>query len=195
QGQLLMSETDQQLKEHRLAEFERSRHLTRWEIGGEKWSLADVDKQLGVREKEARLLNNPQRLLPTGLHSPATEIVRLVKVLAKNSNLLPGGRREAQAELERLSEIRAQINLKIADKRAGFHNEIEKAAQLTETLTTINEKEMKSRTEAGLPIPPPTLTTSELHRLEASAQAMKDPALLRKFQALEQAHWERRTGN
>lgn len=195
QGQLLMSETDQQLKEHRLAEFERSRHLTRWEIDGEKWSLADVDKHLGVREKEARLLNNPQRLLPAGLHSPGTEIVRLVKVLAKNSNLLPKGRREAKAEIERLSEIRAQVNLKIADKRAGFHNEIEKAAQLTEALTMINEKEMNSRKEAGLPIPPPTLTTSELHRLEASAQEMKDPALLRKFQRLEQIHWQRRTGN
>ena len=46
-----------------------------------------------------------------------------------------------------------------------------------------------------LPIPSPTLTTSELHRLEANAQAVKDPALLRQFHALEQAHWQRRTGN
>lgn len=183
-GQLLMSETDQKMAEKRLADFERSRHLTRWDLGGKKWSLADVDKQLTERAGEAKFFNSPVQLLPAGI-LPQREIIRVLKVLGRNSNLLPSGRRRAREEIKNLTEIRGQVELKIADRRASLQNEITKAAALTESLTGINDREMSARRITQRNIPAQLLTQAELHRLESSALSMKDISLLKRFQVLE----------
>lgn len=179
-GQLLMSQTDQKMSERRLEEFEKSRHLTRWDIDGEKWSLADVDKQLAVRAGHVSFFRNPLKHGHARVERSRLEFVRLL-------NILPSGRESAKAEIKNLTEIRGQVELKIADRRATLQNEIMKAQALTESLSAIDELDKSARLIAGRSVPEPTLTSGELHRLESSALTMKDVQLLKQFQTLETA--------
>jgi MobL relaxases len=191
QGQLVISRSDEKLREHRLEEFERNKHLTRWEIEGKKYSLAEVDKQLAQRRTEARFFKHPEQLIPTSLHSPGSEVIRLVKVLGRNTNLLPSRRRAAAAEVEKLTEVRGLIEERIEERRNTLQGEISQCAKLTETLATISNTEIERRDRAGQKTPAPLLTRPELNRLETNALAMKDTEMLRMFHALEAHHMDK----
>lgn len=188
QGQLIVARSDERVKEQRLNEFEQNRHMTRWEIKGEKWSLAEVDKQISLKLQETKILNHPEQLIPTGSRSVGGAVARIVTTLGKNSNLLPSGRRAAAAEVARLTEIRNEIQARIEERRDRLQGELGKCAKLSETLGVISQAEAARIEQAGKVQPAPLLTRPELNRLEANSLIAKDPEMLKTFQAMEADH-------
>ena len=166
-------------------DFERSRHQTRWEVGGEKWSLSDLDrktKELGAR---AIVFSRPVDLIPRRILSPVGESLRIIKTLGKTTNILPSGRRRAAAEVERLTEVRAQVERNIVERREALQSEHAQAAKMTSTLEQLWDREAASRGARGQGVPAPVMSSSELNRLEANAHLTGDPQMLRLFQTLE----------
>jgi hypothetical protein len=169
----------------RLEDFERSRHQTRWEVDGEKWSLAELDRKLKELGSRAKVFSRPGDLIPRRILSPVGEGLRIIRTLGKTTNILPSGRRDAAAEVERLTEVRAQVVERIAGRREALRDEMSQASKMTATLDQMWQREAGERRGRGQPTPAPLLSNSELNRLEANAQATKDPEMLRLFQALE----------
>lgn len=185
QGQLIVARTDEAARAKRLDDFERSRHQTRWEVDGEKWSLSDLDretKELGAR---AIVFSRPGDLIPRRILSPVGESLRIIKTLGKTTNILPSGRRRAAAEVERLTEVRAQVERNIVERRETLQAEHSQAAKMTSTLEQLWDREAASRGARGQGVPAPVMSNSELNRLEANAQLTGDPQMLRLFQTLE----------
>src|SRR5262249_597266 len=89
-AQLFVARTESQAREEPARRFERTRHPRRWEIGAEKWSLADVDRSLERLSDEAQVFGR--------YHLP----------------LDPGGRKSAREETRRLTAIREEVVAKIA---------------------------------------------------------------------------------
>jgi hypothetical protein len=54
-AQLFVAQTELQAREERAARFDRTRHLRQWEVGSEKWSLADVDRRIERLSDEAQI--------------------------------------------------------------------------------------------------------------------------------------------
>jgi hypothetical protein len=92
-AQLFIAETELGAREERAERFARTRHLTKWEIGGEKLSLADVDRRIERQTDEARLMGRFQM------------------------HLDPYARAKASEEIERLSVVREEILVKIGERR------------------------------------------------------------------------------
>lgn len=185
QGQLIVARTDEAARAKHLEDFERSRHQTRWEVDGEKWSLSDLDRKLKELGARARFFSRPGDLIPRRILSPVGEGLRISKALAKTTNLLPSGRRRAAAEAERLTEVRAQVERNIAGRRETLQGEREQAARMTATLEQLWEREADGRRARGQAVPPPVLSNIELNRLEANAHLTSDAQMLRLFQTLE----------
>jgi hypothetical protein len=57
-GQLLLARTGR--PPERAHQFERTRHQTRWEIDGEKYSLTDLDRRISEQETLATLRHTTQ---------------------------------------------------------------------------------------------------------------------------------------
>src|SRR5262249_39955316 len=65
-AQLLVAQTELQAREERASRFDRTRHLRQWEIGGEKWSLADVDRRIERLSDEAQIFGRYHLHLASG---------------------------------------------------------------------------------------------------------------------------------
>jgi hypothetical protein len=189
-GQLVVARTDERVRYKRLDDFERSRHLTRWEIDGEKWSLAEVDR--GVREQEGRLrlVGRPQDLRRRRRHAPLGEKVQII-LLGKLSNLPPSGRRRAAAELARLSDVRARVEHQISERRETLKAELSETSRMADCIQQLWNRESDSRRSRGEPLSAPAFSRGELNRFEANARLLKDADLLRDFQTYESDHVER----
>src|SRR5262249_13055433 len=111
-GQLFVARTDLQAREERASRFDRTRHLGQWEIGGEKWSLADVDRRIERQSDEAQIFGRYH------LH------------------LAPGGRKSARDEIERLTVIREQIVVKTVEQRNELRDKVGEAGKLVAILST-----------------------------------------------------------
>ena len=144
----------------RLEDFERSRHQTRWEVEGVKWSLSDLDRKLKELGARARVFSRPGDLIPRRILSPTGEGLRIIKTLGKTTNLLPSGRRRAAAEAERLTEVRARVERNIAGRRETLRGEREQAARMTATLGQLWEREADGRRARGQAVPPRSSATS-----------------------------------
>ncbi len=195
QGQHVVARTDLTVRERRHADFERNRHLTRWEIDGEKWSLADVDRKLVEQRNRAKVFTKPTELIPRSIRSPVREGIRLIRAFHRTTNLLPSGRRAAAAEVARLTDVRLQVEAHIVERRDSLRGEVDKAAKMAETLSAIWGREAAARAERGQSIPAPSLSRAELNRLESNAHATKDSEMFRLFQTFEAAQLDNAAEN
>jgi hypothetical protein len=54
-AQLFTARAEMRAKSERAARFDETCHLRRWEVGGERWSLSDLDRKLRRRGDEAKV--------------------------------------------------------------------------------------------------------------------------------------------
>lgn len=194
-GQFTVAGSDQAAHKHRGEGFESKRHLMRWEIGGETWSLAEVDQQLRQFQEEARVLTDPKALIPNILSYPGRETARLVRTLGKNLNLSPSKRHQATLEVSRLMSIREQVQERITAQEEVLQSEMQRTSGISKALGEIVQKEISRREHSEQKMPAPLLTGSDLSRLEANAQKTKDSGLLKQFHSLEAEHFQRQASD
>src|SRR5215510_2554800 len=181
-AQLNVTHADFMAKDMRLQNFESSVHVTSYEVGDERWSLAELDKQIARRREDTKLI--PRRAARLDLRS----LARL--------NYSPADREEAAADVQHLFFVRDEIVRKIDERRAPLVAERGVARDLVEVLENAYSLERHQRLQNGLSMPKAKYERHQILSLEASAEVLQDVKLLRDVHEWEkndrEINWERR---
>ena len=164
-GQLLTARSEQAARQERAHQFERTRHQTRWEIDGEKYSLTDLDRRISEQENRSRLFGT--RLKISTLH------------------LRPSSRREAATQVEELKEIREVVVEKIEERRQELSAAVKEAGRMTSVLSEIHVKEQARLLARGGERQEKVLTRTEINQLLEHGNTLSDPAMLKQAFILE----------
>ncbi len=160
-AQAFTARTEVAARQERADRFDQTRHLRRWDIRGERWSLGDIDRQIARQSDESRFFGK------------------------YHFHVIPSERRAADKEVERLGAIRQELVVKIDERRGEFRLETDEARKLAGVLGTIYEREAASRFGDGRLMPPPQFTREELTRIEANAEVTRDAELLKRLDEFE----------
>lgn len=166
-AQLFTARTELDASRDRVAGFDQIRHLQRWEIKGERWSLTDLDRQIEWQSDQARVIGR------------------------YNFHLDPRARKAANQEAARLMTVRDELVKKIDERGNQLRKEAEDTRKLVEVMTRVHESEKASRSQDGRAMPQPEFTREELRRIEANAEATRDAGLLRQLDEFEKRFNER----
>jgi hypothetical protein len=152
-------------KDMRLQNFEASVHVTSYEVGDERWSLAELDKQIARRREDTKLI--PRRAARLDLRS----LARL--------NYSATAREEAAADVQNLLFVREEIVRKIDERRAPLLAERELARDMVDVLQNAYTAEQRYRMANGLTMPEAKYDRHQIQSLESSAEVLQDVKLLR----------------
>ena len=164
-AQLNVARADFMAKDARVENFEASVHLTSYEVGDERWSLAALDKQISRRREDSKLI--PHRAARLDLRSLA------------RINYSATGREQAAAEVEHLTYVRGEIVRQIEQRREPLVADRDLSREMVDVLENAYASEQRSRTRNGLSMPEPKYERHQINALEASAETLSDPKLLR----------------
>jgi hypothetical protein len=181
-AQLNVTRADFMAKDMRLENFEASVHVTSYEVGAERWSLAELDKQIARRREDTKFI--PRRAARLDLRS----LARL--------NYSAAAREEAAADAQHLLFVRDEIVRKIDERRAPLLAERELARDMVEVLENAYTLEHHRRMQNGVSMPEAKYERNQILSLEASAEVLQDVKLLRDVHEWEkndrEINWEGR---
>jgi hypothetical protein len=166
-AQMFTARTELEASRDRVAGFDQMRHLQRLEVGGERWSLTDLERQIELHEDQARVIGR------------------------YHYHLDPGARKAAGREVARLVTVRDEVIERTDERRNELNKEMDDARKIVEVLTHIHESEAARRFRDGQSMPQPEFTREELRRIEATAEATRDAALLKQLNEFEKHFNER----
>ena len=185
-AQLNVARADSMARDARLENFEASVHLTSYEVGSERWSLAALDKQISRRREDTKLV--PERAARLDWRS----LARL--------NYSQSGRQQAASEVQYLTYVRQEIVRQIEQRREPLVADRDLARDMVDVLENAYSSEERSRTRVGTTMPEAKYERYQINALEASAETLRDPELLREVHDWEKSamksepeiHWEGR---
>ncbi len=160
-AQVFTAGAELKAREERARRFDETRHLRQWEIGGEKFSLADIDRRVERLSDAAAMFGRYE------LH------------------IDPAARRQAGAEIERLGQIRQELIAKTETQRCEMRERVDEAGKLLETLSRAYARETTLRERSGLHMPSPQFTRDELERAADNIETVRDANLLRQLSTFE----------
>jgi hypothetical protein len=172
-AQFNVARADFMARDARLESFEASLHLTPYEVHGERWSLAALDKQMTRRREDAKLV--PDRAVRLDFRS----LTRL--------NYSGTAREEAALEVLHLTFVRGEIVRQIEQRREPLVGDRDLAREMVGVLEQAHAVEQQTRTRDGRAMPDPKYEDHQVRSLEASAETLRDPQLLREVHSLERA--------
>jgi MobL relaxases len=172
-GQFSVAHADLRAREARLENFEASAHLTPYEIQGERWSLAALDKTIARREEDSKLV--PQRAQRLDLRS-------LGRI-----NYSTVGRQQAAAEVAHLTFVRDEVVRQIEQRRVPLVEDRNLSREMVDVLEQAYASEQHSRIRDGSVMPKPKYEGYQIRTLEASAETLRAPELLREVHERERA--------
>ncbi len=171
EGQLLMSRAEQAARHERAYQFERNKHQMRWEIKGEKYSLAELDRTIAEKQNRSRFFGFPLKI--------------------KTIHLIPSERRAAAAAAERLKEVREVVVAKIDERKQELSASLDQSVRMTKTLTQIHTREQERRQARGGERLDKILTRGEISHLIEHAATLSDSSMLRQAYILEAQYHDR----
>ena len=155
-GQLNVARADLMARNARLENFEASVHLTTYEVGGDRWSLAALDKQIARRREDTKLI--PER----AAHLNWRSLARL--------NYSQAARQQASADVERLINVRDEVVRQIEQRRQPLIADRDLAREVLDVLDSAHELERVIIRTAG-----PCLTQNERYQI-STGKARRNPA-------------------
>ncbi|MDX6444385.1 MAG: MobL relaxase [Blastocatellia bacterium] len=164
-AQLNVARADLMARGARLENFETAVHLTTFEVGGDRWSLAALDKQITRRREDTKLI--PER----AAHLNWRSLARM--------NYSQAARQQASADVEHLSNVRDEIVRQIEQRRLPLIEDRALAGEVRDVLENAHAPEQRSRSQNGLTLPDPKYERHQINALEASAETLRDSNLLR----------------
>jgi len=170
-AQVNVSRAELMAGDARLENFEASVHLTNYEVAGDRWSLAGIDKQIARRSEDTKLV--PQRAARLDLRS----LARL--------NYSAAGREQAALEVEHLIYVRGEIVRQIEERRAPLIADRDLSREMLDVLENAYSTEQRSRSRNGAEMPEPKYERHQVNRLESSAETLRDPRLIKEVTDLE----------
>jgi hypothetical protein len=175
-AQLNVARADLMARDVRLENFEASAHLTSYEVAGDRWSLASLDKQISRRQDDTKLV--PERAARLDLRS----LARL--------NYSLSSRQRAADEVEHLRFIRAEVVRQIEQRRQPLVADRELSSEMMTILDKAYTSEQRIRTNDSRDMPEPKYESHQMRALETSAETLRDPTLLREVH-----DWEKSVPN
>jgi hypothetical protein len=163
-GQLNVTRADLMAKDVRLENFEASVHVTSYEVRDERWSLAELDKQIARHREDTKFIP----------HGAARLDLRSLARL----NYSAAAREEAAAHVQHLLFVRDEIVRKIDERRAPLLAERELARDMVDVLQNAYASEQRQRTSNRLSMPEAKYERHQILSLEASAELLQDVKLL-----------------
>jgi conjugative relaxase-like TrwC/TraI family protein len=169
-AQALTARVEYQARCGAVENFEYTRHLHSWEVGGDwgnggkRWSLADLDAAIERAGNQSKVWDKFYNW-----HSDSHSRTR------------------ARAEREHLSGIREKVIERIDERGRELAGRAEEARKLADLLNAAYEREAELRSSHGLRMPDPVLTSHELERIEANLPAVRDTNLLRQLPEFKRA--------
>ena len=181
EGQVLNARVEQAARHERHFQYERHKHQTRFELGNEKYSLAELDRQIAEKESASRVFGG-----------------KSIKIMPRLSfrmiNLLPSHRHAAAAEAERLRELRTNLTGKMEERNVELQTALQQSIRVTETLTNILGREQQDQVNRDGKRLDKVVTRSELSHMVDAAATLSDPAMLHQAYLLEAQQQDRTDG-
>jgi conjugative relaxase-like TrwC/TraI family protein len=177
-GCAILAESNAAVAQKRLDEFEKTKHLYKFEIDGEQWSLVRVDRQQRTRERQLDyskraisayrmrlygVINNPLKL--RGLRDYKENAANAKKQIT-----------ELRPQIEGLHSIRRTVASCIQQRREELKIDLQNETKTSKQLNQILE--LKPSLDGEVHKEAPEFTEKELHQLEANAKILRDPKLL-----------------
>lgn len=172
-AQVNVSRADFMAKNARLENFEASVHLTPYEVHGERWSLAALDKQISRRREDTKFV--PQRAARLDLRALA------------RFNYSPAGRQQAASEVEHLTFVRGEVVRQIRQRREPLVADRDLSREMVEILENVNIREQRTWERAGRDMPEPKYEPYQVRTLESSAETLRDSKLLQEVHEWEKS--------
>ena len=172
-AQFNVARADFMARDARLENFEASLHLTPYEVHGERWSLAVLDKQMARRREDAKFV--PDRAVRLDLRSLA------------HLNYSGTAREEAALEVLHLTFVRGEIVRQIEQRREPLVGDRNLAREMVGVLQQAHIAQQQTRARESRAVPEPKYENHQVRSLEASAETLRDPQLLREVHSLEKA--------
>lgn len=151
-------------RNERLEKFEASVHLTPYEVHGERWSLAALDKQISRRQEDSKFV--PERAMRLDLRS----LTRF--------NYSTAEREKAATDVEHLTFIRGEVARQINQRREPLTVDRDLARDMCEILEDAYDREQRTREREGKGTPEPKYEPYQIRALEGSAETLRDSKLL-----------------
>src|SRR5207302_1215336 len=164
-AQVNVARADLMARNERLEKFEASVHLTPYEVHGERWSLATLDKQISRRREDSNFV--PERAMRLDLRS----LTRF--------NYSPAEREKAAIEVEHLTFIRGEVVRQINLRRQPLTTDRDLAREMAEILDDAYDREQHTRDREGKEMPEPKYQPYQVRALETSAETLRESNLLR----------------
>jgi hypothetical protein len=140
-AQVNVTRADFMARSTRLENFEASVHLTPYEVHGERWSLAALDKQMSRRREDSKLV--PDRAARLDLRS----LARL--------NYSSSSRQQAADDVDHLKFIRAEVVRQIEQRRKPLVADRELSNEMMTILDKAYMSEQRTRTNDNRDMPEP----------------------------------------
>ncbi len=160
-AQVFTASTEVRAREERARRFDETRHLRQWEIGSEKFSLADIDYRVERLNDAAAVFGRYE------LH------------------LDPGARKASSAEIERLGVIRQEVIERLNRQQGGMRERVSEAGKLLDTLTRAYGRDSALLEQSGLSMPAPLFTREEIERAADNIETARDAVGLRQLSIFE----------
>jgi hypothetical protein len=170
-AQVNVARADLMARNERLEKFEASVHVTPYEVHGERWSLATLDKQISRRREDSKFV--PERAMRLDVRS----LTRF--------NYSTAEREEAATEVEHLTFIRGEVVRQINQRREPLIADRELARDMSEILEDSYDREQHTRKREGKEMPEPKYEPYQVRALETSAETLRDSNLLHEVDAWE----------
>lgn len=191
-GRSILAESNVTVAQKRLTDFEKSKHLYSFEIGGEQWSLVRVDRQQRIRERQIDYSKRAISAYRMRLYGAINNPLKLYGLSGYKENAASAraqikGTRE---QLDNLRQIREIVTSCLDKRRVGLQTELRTETESAQKLNHTLELKVDLNGEFGKEPAAPEFSEQELDRLEVNARFLRDPKLL---QSLYQ-HFERHYG-
>lgn len=164
-AQVNVARADLMGRNERLEKFDASSHLAPYEVHGERWSLAALDKQISRRQEDSKFV--PERAMRLDLRS----LTRL--------NYSPAEREKAANEVQHLTFIRGEVARQISQRREPLNIDRDLAQRMVEVLEDAYDRDERTRERTGKELTEPKYEPYQIRALEASAETLRDSKLLR----------------
>jgi conjugative relaxase-like TrwC/TraI family protein len=191
-GRSILAESNVAVAQKRLTDFERARHLYSFDIDGERWSLASVDRQQGIKERQIDYSKRAISAYRKRLYGAINNPLKLygLRDYKQNAATAKEQIKETRRQSDELGQTREAVSSCLDDRRAGLQKEVRNETEAAQKLNHTLELKLELHGISGEENTLPEFTEKELDRLEANARFLRDPKLL---QSLFQ-HFERHYG-
>lgn len=179
-GRSILAESNIAVAQKRLNVFERSKHLYSFEIDGEQWSLASIDRRQRIKERQIDYSKHAISAYRKRLYGAINNPLKLygLRDYKQNAATAKEQIKETRGQLDELRQTRAAVTTCLDNRRTGLQAEVRTETESAQKLNQSLDLKLNLLGISTKDTLLPKFTEKELDQLEANARILRDPKLL-----------------